>query len=137
MPENMKTLIKLKTGSSVSDFVEKMLISGTSDTTEFTIKDITALDEVGKLKSSTKTGSGGSSSGEEATSRFLEDFQKGWGGSDGFIILNPGDQLELVIPTKDYNPIEAAAPSSLTEALVNSKLWGIGKDNNTKIYFGD
>ena len=137
MPENMKTLIKLKTGSSVSDFVEKMLISGTSDTTEFTIKDITALDEAGKLKSSTKTGSGGSSSGEEATSRFLEDFQKGWGGSDGFIILNPGDQLELVIPTKDYNPIEAAAPSSLTEALVNSKLWGIGKDNNTKIYFGD
>jgi hypothetical protein len=113
-------------------------LKNTSSSFNFEISDVTPFNPDGTLGSSSKTGKGNSgSSGEESTDRFLEDVQKGWGASDGVITLNPGNQLELVVPSKDYNPIEAASPSSLRDALVNSTLWGIGKDNNTKIYFGD
>ena len=91
MPENMKTLIKLKTGSSVRDFVGKMLVSGTSDTTEFTIKDITALDETGKLKSSTKTGSGGNGDSDLKKVTVQSQLLMGLGNPKQFVISTGQD----------------------------------------------
>ena len=62
LPANMRSLLTLRTGSKEGavDLISKMILSGTTYESSFKVSDTTPLDESGNLKSSTKTGTGGS-----------------------------------------------------------------------------
>lgn len=138
LPANMRSLLTLRTGSKegAADLISKMILSGTTYESSFKVSDITPLDENGNLKSSTKTGKGGSEGDSEAQSRTTTNIQRGMGGSKDNMIINPGTKAQMSVDVVNYFPEGAENPSSLQSALAIKDINGV-LSSKSKIYFGD
>lgn len=136
LPANMRSLLVLRAGSpeAATELVSKMVFTGTSNTTKFSVDDVTALDENGNLKASTKTGKGGTSDSGEALDRTLIDIQSGMGGTPSTFVLQT-DQGRFSVDAVDYQPKGAYNAGDLEQVLGDSGLTAIA--NKSEIYFGD
>ena len=138
LPNNMKSLLILKAGGSkqAGELVTNMILSRTTTETAFSVDDFTPVDENGNIKSSTKTGTGGSEGSDEAQDRVLSNIQRGIGGTRGRLTINPGTKSQFSVDVINYQLEGSYHAGNLEDALAESKVMGIVSDK-TKIYFGD
>lgn len=138
LPKNMQSLLILRAGGpkEAAELVGKMILSGTTAQSAFNIEDITALDENGNLKSSTKTGKGSTGSGgEEQEDRTLLNIQEGIGGTPDRLVLNPGTKSQLEVDGSNYQVKGSYTAADLATTLSETNIMGISDPR--KIYFGD
>lgn len=142
LPENQKTLLKLKTKNGTDEDMIKllgyMLEPSASTKNSFTADLIEGVDSAGNSVKGSKSSS--SKEQDDSKSSFIVNVQKGGGGANATVVLNQGSKAQLSSQGTQYGQIltpdsKGIGKTSLEEMLQASNLQSV--TDPSQIYFGD
>lgn len=140
LPENAKTLLKMRTDSGTAQDAQKLIATIISSQIDYTNQYDIELKAGKTVQKSSKDSSGTKDSTEQETS-LLSNIQQSIGGSDDQMIIDIGNGIQMSVAGTYYQQVtkpngDPIMDTSIDQMLADSKLQSIIKSGNS-ITYGD
>ena len=140
LPENAKTLLKMRTNSGTDQDAQKLIATIISSQIDFTNQYDIELKAGKTVQKASKDTSGTKDASEQETS-FLSNIQQSIGGSTQGMTIDTGTGIQMTVEGSYYPQVtkpngDAITDTSMSQMLADSHLMSLIK-NNKSITYGD